>query len=60
VICPRPVSTVRDLRRNSLAVAGGRPRTKTNETERETTRGKQSWNRSAARPVLEGDGRCRR
>ena len=39
--CPPPVSTVRDLRRNSLAIAGGRSRTKANETEIETTRGRQ-------------------
>lgn len=49
MICPRPVSTIRDLRRNILTVTGGRPRTNTNETEIETTRGRQRGNRSAAR-----------
>jgi hypothetical protein len=34
-----PVGAVRDLHRSSLPVAGGRPRTNTNETEIETTRG---------------------
>jgi hypothetical protein len=38
VQCPSPVATVHDLRRNILAVAGGRPRTIANETEMETTR----------------------
>ena len=42
--CPCRVGTVRDLHRNSLAVAGGRPRTKANETEIETTRAvSSSW-----------------
>jgi hypothetical protein len=35
--CPPPAGTVRDLRQNSLVVAGGRPRTNANETEIETT-----------------------
>jgi hypothetical protein len=39
VQCSSPVGTVHDLRRTGLAVAGGRPRTNTNETEKETTRG---------------------
>jgi hypothetical protein len=37
VQCPCPVGVVRDLRRSILAIAGGRPRTKANETEMETT-----------------------
>jgi hypothetical protein len=42
VQCPFPVGTVRDLRRNSLAVASGLPRTNANETEIETTQGRQA------------------
>jgi hypothetical protein len=38
VVCPAPVGTVHDVRRSSLAVAGGRPQTKANGTEMETTR----------------------
>jgi hypothetical protein len=51
VQCPSPVGAVRDLRRNSLVIAGGRPRTKANETEIETTRGSPRGNRSAARSI---------
>ena len=36
MICPSPVGAVRDLRRSVLATVGGRPRTNTNETEKET------------------------
>ena len=39
VQCPSLVGTVHELRRNSFAVAGGRPRTNVNETEMETAPG---------------------
>jgi hypothetical protein len=38
VQCPSPIGTVRDQRRNSFAIVGGRPRTNRNETEIETAR----------------------
>jgi hypothetical protein len=40
VQCPFPVGTVLDVGRSVFAVAGGRPRTKVNETEIETIRGR--------------------
>jgi len=38
VTCSHSVDTVPDLRRNNVAVAGGRSRTNTNETEIEAAR----------------------